>query len=303
MRNIHFALLFILFAGPVSSQTYYPIPEDSSDIWVMGYHGSQDDGCDEMHVFNYRMIGDTLLSGNHYKKVMVENMLLFYHNMGWPNCSNAPANGYVGGFRQDSINKKCYMMLPGMSTDTLIYDFNLQIGDTLKSIAIPTFFCTNYVSTLTSIDSVLVNGTYHLRQTFCTYNVIEGVGSENDPFGILPNIELAGIICFRNDTMGFYEPDPPSCTYFTGLIANVPQSTSIASIQVFPNPCRGILKIIAEDKIRAIRIYDAFSHLYINLTCTENEQEINLQSVSTGVYFLHLEMNDGQCYNTRFIIF
>lgn len=51
---------------------------------------------------------------------------------GW--CSSSiqySGYGYAGAFRNDSLNKKVYFVKPGMLNDTLFYDFDLQLGDTL----------------------------------------------------------------------------------------------------------------------------------------------------------------------------
>ena len=62
---------------------------------------------------------------------------LYSHIYGNPNCSFYypifTGGHYVGSVRQDSLTKQVYIVPPGYSSDTLLYDFNLGIGDALGS--------------------------------------------------------------------------------------------------------------------------------------------------------------------------
>jgi hypothetical protein len=126
---------FVLLNSICFSQAYHPIPEDSTVKWVVLNNYSDPGSCVEEHVFEYRMHGDTMINGLNHKKMYVENSHLVSHTTGSVGCSNPRQNGYWAAFRQDTLLKKAFLVLPGFSTDTLLYDFTLGENDTLRSYA------------------------------------------------------------------------------------------------------------------------------------------------------------------------
>ena len=88
---------------------------------------------------------------------------------------------YKGGIRQDTALKQVYYAEPNVSGYHLLYDFNLNVGDTL-----PVSFGLGEQNIVIGIDSVLVGMNYHKRFLLSsifqpspadtTYALIEGVG-------------------------------------------------------------------------------------------------------------------------------
>jgi hypothetical protein len=69
-------------------------------------------------------------------------------------------SGYIGALRDDIIANKTFLVFQNKN-DTLLYDYNLKAGDTLKGVI--TFSCNNVIL---SVDSVLVNGQYRKRWNY-----------------------------------------------------------------------------------------------------------------------------------------
>jgi hypothetical protein len=64
----------------------------------------------------------------------------------------------MGALKEDSLNNKTYFVFPGFSNDSLFYDYNLNIGDTLKGYM--NGGCNIIIS---SIDSVIVGSEFRKK--------------------------------------------------------------------------------------------------------------------------------------------
>lgn len=161
----------------IQSQTYVPFPIDSA-AWKVNYN-YQADGWHSI-TSKFFLNGDTAINDISYSK-------LFYLDDADNNINNGI---YLGGIRED-LTKKVYFngKLPDfylgqcevypVNTDILLYDFNVNIGDTLFKNR-----NTCEVATINSIDSVIHNDSYRKRyeirvgSTLNDYSIIEGIGSD-----------------------------------------------------------------------------------------------------------------------------
>ncbi|MDK2910047.1 MAG: hypothetical protein PWR20_1614 [Bacteroidales bacterium] len=111
----------------------------------------------------------------------------------------------MGALKQDSLNNKVYFIPVNQSNDTLLYDYNLKIGDTLEG-----YLTNGCIMAINAIDSVLVGDHYRKRWNFNTCNegagyIIQGMGSDN---GLIEKINYEGFcssqfICIKgsNDSL------------------------------------------------------------------------------------------------------
>jgi hypothetical protein len=182
---------FFLFA-----QSYRPFPTHSG-TWSYRYyddwHNPTTDGS------GYSMSGDTVISGLNYKKMFTD----IY---------------YSGGIRESG--KIIYFYPDTASQEYVLYDFNLNIGDTI----IHPFggaVCSNDTITIDYVDSVLTPDGYHRQlhlSSFATW--IEGIGSMSYL------LQPAQVACVSgNDILEYMEgdstieyndphpppPPPPNC--------------------------------------------------------------------------------------------
>lgn len=162
---------------PVKGQAgaYHKLPLDNG-IWCMST-ACTDPGCGDQGYIRTYAAGDTLIDGSTYA-VMVSDLIPTTNGA----CCQIPMVEPVAYIREDSAARKVYLRTDLITADSLLYDFSLQVGDTLKGYlgawaALPL--------AVISIDSALVGGTYHKRLNFDTSSVclrfamIEGVGSTN----------------------------------------------------------------------------------------------------------------------------
>src|ERR1700741_5375124 len=153
-----FILLFSIKQLNAQANVYRPFP-DSSALW----NETSFVQCCATIVYNPQIEffgGDTVISTLHYKKIMASG----YKTAGSTCCNYV--NQYIGAMRQDTASRKIYFCAVGTTNDTLLYDFNLQLGDTLPPTYI-SYAKSNYVS---KIDSILIGNSYrkqyHLNPTY-----------------------------------------------------------------------------------------------------------------------------------------
>lgn len=163
--KILFLLGFVLGTFTSSAQ-YIPIPTDSTAFWKVEWYDYQFCGPIQPNAsFRTYFSGDTIINGLTYAKA---------YNVGYSQCFPL---GYAGALRNDSINRKVYFVEVDSTNEKLLYDFNLSIGDSIPQLNPYT------VIYVTSIDSILINGTYLRRFAFSYIGgsngsyIIEGIGS------------------------------------------------------------------------------------------------------------------------------
>ena len=213
-------LSFLFFAILSKAQTsiYHPFP-DSNAVWneegssVFGgappewYHWQQ----------RYFINGDTIINYT-YHKIYVKRIdeyppfVSYCHSYVIP---GIPLTDYFGAIRQDTLQKKVFFLPSGSLNDTLLYNFNLNLGDTLP----PTY---NHQTTLivNHVDSMFDGTNYRkyfsLSDVFHSDSVaiIEGIGSSRGLFWWLdPPFEAGNSLhCFeQNGATLFSDSCPNSC--------------------------------------------------------------------------------------------
>lgn len=238
MKKVLLIFAILLCTTVTRSQTniYHPFPESnaywSETIWFVSFPSF----CQVVDIQTKYIFGDTIFGMNTYHKI---------YKYGYISSTNCPSQGnfyyniYNGAFRQDTLLKKVYFYPPMGSNEELLYDFNLNIGDTL-----PISYNMGQQDTVFNIDSVIVGNSYRKRfilksinntfpQPETSYAIIEGVGST---FGLLSTMDISNesgsvLNCYGNS--GQYYPTNSNCLFSVNVseIKNQPFNITIA-----PNP-------------------------------------------------------------------
>src|SRR5260221_423267 len=125
------ALLLIFITAFIKTQAqtsvYHPFP-DSNAYWNCNFGGA----CSTLvffdHNYTYTIISDTTIGAFNYHKLWVPAIVITDECWG-----NTVTSGYyAGAYRQDNANRKVYFVPPSSSAEKLLYDFNLNVGDTLN---------------------------------------------------------------------------------------------------------------------------------------------------------------------------
>ncbi len=290
-----FTFTFSLLPVFCSAQfnTYHPFP-DSNAVWSEdSLNCSCGMGCDDWG-YAFVVKGDTIVNGHTYRKV--------YQNTGYwsSTCSvsftvNFFTNSFFGAYREDSAKHvyACCTSYLG-SHDSLLYDFNMKVGDTVKSYTVHNFMMPG-TTIVQTIDSVLVGATYRKRFNFDTGSsfpqapaIIEGVGSSQGLFDFLiPPFEIyATLDCFTQNNLNLF---PMNFLRNCGVYAAIDQpKQSDAGISVYPNPGSGKFTLEAKNeelKASSIEVFNMLGEkIYAQFTSLNSLFTIDLSSQPNGIY-------------------
>ena len=239
-------ILFPLaLAGQAVHSQFDAIP-DSNATWTTSFWigpGYPYEG----YFYEYDMVQpDTLIGGDVFKRLLQTN------NLGGP--------FYSGALRDNGAGQVYYC--PSGSTPVLLYDFDVQPGDTVSDVN--GIWLHDVV--VYSVDTIVVNGTDRKRigvecdalQGFAAAYWIQGIGGtggllHTDP---CPSVSGTGtLICMtENDTVqyGLNVGGLGACDIFLGMA-----TSDGSAAQVAPNPSTGIFTVSVEGGlVPACRVLD-----------------------------------------------
>ncbi len=233
-----FALLMTSYSFGQTS-IYHPFP-DSNSSWNYYCYQYMCTFGDANEEYSFILDGDTTINSQTYHKLSIP-FVSFYTS---GSCTQVHFPGYKGAIRQDVPNKKVYYVTPSSSTEELLYDFNMGIGDTVQG------YLASYpgmYDTVISIDSVLVGNDYRKRwyiNNWYEIYLIEGIGStygllEFSP-GSLTDAYGYNLDCFMQDQLPLYPDTNTNCQLITSIndIGMLPDQ-----MKVYPNPSKGSFSI------------------------------------------------------------
>ncbi len=278
--------LFSLLANNSAlGQNYSPMPE-TNVFWGIEHYDSTLP-CQYTEKYYYHLNGDTLIQGKNYKKLFYKIEALSCQNVNYP-------YGFIGGIRQDTINRKVFCSLVSLGhQDTLLYDFNLQIGDTLQRSLVNQLPDPQIIDRIDSLQ--LLDGTY--RRTFHfspgisgNDSIIEGIGSR---FGLLEPFDIGigefdVLKCFRSDS-DLLISSGSICSITTDVI-DISQEINA---ELYPNPATRstILKTNANFVSRSLADVNGKVKYFLTNLHTDN-YELFLNNFSPGVYFVKIQFKN-----------
>ena len=115
MKKLTFLLILLLISIFSNSQTYYTFP-DSNAIWSQVSKNIYDG---TIHKHRFGLYGDTIINSKTYSKIYSLYDSTLIH----------PNSTYYAAIREDSL-KRVYILFVGFP-EILLYDFSLNIGDTI----------------------------------------------------------------------------------------------------------------------------------------------------------------------------
>lgn len=251
------------------------------------------------------IVGDSVIGGLTYKH-------LIYHGVMSENPIN-PQPGVIcnadytfsnlyGFVRQ--AGKKVYSYDLMNSVDTLLYDFDLQVGDTLPL----TIINTDTAITVTAITNFQVGN--ETRSIFdlslnsgSSVKLIEGIGHNKGFLGTMQPFEFfeSELICYsRNDTT-YYNNGSGICDLNVGLN----EFQSKIEVDVFPNPTSDYVTITSAQmgEIQSFEMVDLLgAKCTIMVDFSSNEKAVvNLESLASGNYILQVHQRNGEVYRLKIV--
>lgn len=295
MKKIFIILFFLIGQKFLFAQTsiYHPFP-DSNAVWGVG-SSCIDVLCGDGADTRYYYIGDTIIGSYLYKKLF--GFVVSSTNNSCCTPSSLIYSGLVGCLRQDTTTRKVYFNTdPSVYSDTILYDFTLQAGDTCKTLAC--LNCQSNGMVIRSIDSILIGAFYRKRYNFdtlgtCSLSFIEGIGSTGGILGFCTFFEVGSeLYCFSENGILLYNGSHCQGSPYSGpcnaLYSNTNDYSSGRTIKIFPNPVSDILNIDHNfSDALEINLIDVFGTThYKNQIESGKTSFLYLSELSAGLYFL-----------------
>jgi hypothetical protein len=257
--------------------------------------------CIESQEYVYYVNGDSTIEGLTYKKIFKHGTLYQYplDEVDPGTCNLLMTfNQFHALLRQEE--KKIFIYDEWDNLDTLLYDFELSIGDTLPL----TYNQWNDDLVVTSIDSILIENIY--RKIFTLNSdenpqLIEGIGHEHgftEPF--LPIFECAFYLnCFSINDTSIYPVFNESCDFNL----DVEERSLSSDIIFYPNPVNDNLtiQIKSNEQIEEVCSYNIMGQQKIMKfqEIDENRISVELSSLKTGLYIIELKGNNKTLYSFK----
>ena len=288
-------ILLTLFAKGQTS-AYHSFP-DSNAVWNFHFqHYCFFNGTGDEY-YSITFSSDTLINSQTYHKLTTP----FVQSFSTGTCGGIPT-GYKGAIRQDTANKKVFYIPPTDTTEQLLYDFTMQVGDTVRGYIETFAFTTDIVQ---SIDSVLIGSTYRKRWNINNcYNIqfIEGIGStyglfERSP-GCITDDAGYSLTCFQQNGQSLYPDTITNCQ----LITSVNSIDNFSNqIKIFPNPSSSSFTVDFDNAdIKEIKLTDLLGNTIFQQQ-TNKQSQIKIDRLQIGTYILTIIDRKNRTTNRKII--
>lgn len=269
------------------TNVYHPFP-DSAATWNIhfGWYCFMNGTGDEN--YSITISGDTLISSQTYHKLTTP----YVESFSTGTCGGI-STGYKGAIREDTLNRKVFFIPPTDTTEQLLYDFTMQVGDTVKGY-IETF----NVDIVQSIDSVLVGNNYRKRWSINpSYQIdfIEGIGSTYGLIEFSPGFTDAAffsITCFQQNGQTLYPDTITNCQLIMTSVNSIESYSTLANISPNPFSTRTTVQITSSE-LRStsyeLEMYDVFGRMVKEFAIRSSPFVIERGNLPSGIYFIQLE--------------
>lgn len=298
MKYFYQILVLFLLHQASLSQTYHPMVVDSSLHVIKTYHA--DINFTEYKI--YLHLGDTVIQGKNYIKT-------HQGRSQYPDTSFSSISGfyYTGAIRE--VNKRVYVIESNDTIERLMYDFNLNISDTLKQHLFPGFHINLVLqridSTLIYPDSIYRKSYHYLENGFNRYTVIEGIGMIQNGSNVSRSTYfLLECVQIKFKTVYQGQPNCSCASFFYKLgFASLNENSNDIILKVFPNPATESISLMVKNNnqdINSIKILNLNGVLIKQISqpkIINNQIIIETTKIPPGLYFIVL--NSGTMVSTK----
>jgi hypothetical protein len=304
IKTISISIMLMLFWGQgIRGQGYIPIVETSKS-W-----STLNDMPDLQFSYWTKFAEDTIIGGVRYYKVIISDTV--------PNPGFTPNESVVGFIREDTNAQKVYFMNTSYE-EGLIYDFNVNIGDTIhidnKCYYFPGSQISSYYQVSVVVENVFIGyiippyeNTYNNEITLSDninrkiivlgglnnffFDVwIEGIGSI---LGVMESGSYSSyfaprvLLCYSNNNNTiYYNPQFSSCVFHS---LNISEFTK--NILIYPNPTNDYVIIENSNKNNSqinFELFDIYGARLLQANCSDNTSRIDLNGLKSGIYLIRL---------------
>ena len=262
------------------------------------------------------ILGDTILDGTLYKKLYKRFIHYNSTKPPFPHQGTTTTSYEKRGptfIRYDSSENKVYYREHADSLETLIYNFNLTIGDTINLRS--EYFIGNHVK---RIDTIPLFEGFHKLYILDTFDypyrngIISGFGglnglTHNHPaFGAVSGgIPMTDLLCFEFNDSTYFSPwashnqiPCPSGSDFLSSATDIKKDELV----LFPNPNTGsfTLKISEELVGSSFSIYNKSGAVLYSSEITQSP--FNVEIPLAGLYFWRIITNTGRSHTGKILV-
>ena len=307
MNRLLFLLIFLQYSGLLFAQNGYPFPTDEAEWHVTRVSPilGPDDAFDR---WVYRVGGETLvIDSTTYVAVAARGTCHSDQSTSYQYEPYVPAQyAIVGGLRQegDSIFFFFFSFPPftgapstiyayPLDQEVLLYDFSLEIGDTIEYVTPDRTFV---------VTDVMVNSQgrkeIQLSSFGCGYpiNVLwrEGQGCTNGLLETICFYYYAGS-CFSSAATG----EPPCsipCTPDDPVLVATTSPAGSGSVRVHPNPTSGILHLSISDPLAPMELtlLDITGQPVLVRQAVRDQDTLDLSGLAPGSYICQVSSPRGE---------
>lgn len=296
------AILIFAILTIISLNSFSQIFPNDTATWS----NSSGDMFGTSRLYEYFQKGDTIINDSPYNKL--------YHSFEmWDNYEDTIIssyyNNYKGALRPDNNHNKVFFIPKDSLYEVLLYDFNLEVGDTVP------VWHNEFHSPIKveSIDTIVVNGislrrfdmeSKKMPESVYGRVIIEGIGSISDLVLIQNNLEGShGFTCFLDFDKDFHYPE--NCENDILSIDNNNKTNYETSLSIVPNPCSNEFILSFENMNNEYQWAELtnFSGAIIkHINIFENKQKIETSQLTNGIYIVSVYNNYGLIKRNKLLI-
>lgn len=312
LTTVILALLFSVTC--LKAQTYIPFPAAQTNaVWTVSLYGKEA-YCKDFDLFTN---GDTIINGKQYVIVGSRGHYQPWYSTGIGSgyCNNIGSNGIPGytwlngreyAYREDSTRKIYWRKIESMTVDTtevLLYDFNLQVGDSVKGFH-ANMYNSGTIPVVSSVDSVLIDNNWRKRINFTTefdstegcFYFIEGIGSNS---GLLnwqkcPEFEAyINLTCYKVEGVKMFPLNGGDCSDHSYITSVSEKPFNNESTSVYPNPVNNMItiSIVGIDKYCQLNIYNQTGQILKTIQLQDINSTLNIEDLIPGIYIFEVKGN------------
>jgi len=289
-KNLFLAIL-VLLLQQINAQEYNPIAVEGAH-WIVRLDDINTvepvDG-----LWEYYSSGDTLIDSFTYRKIFKRDLVITQNG---PPFQADGSYQIFGLLRDDTVAKKVYAIQFNetnncpINEEYLLFDFSLNIGDTVNLCILPDYFDfiiqNIYVSNVMGFTTRIFEGSEILY---------EGMGSN---YGLFEEMFAP----FKSQTryiyhtfLDYYCRESPC-----DLLVSTNSISESHNLKIFPNPTSRTIFIKYNDseKIKSVSIYNILGQKVIQIN--KNLNQIDISTLENGIYIIEIKLN-GQEFRQKII--
>lgn len=304
MKRIFTLFLFFLATISAKADTYTPLV-DNNTVWLV-----RQGVIDTFPNFWYYGFNgeDTVINTVTYRKLFQS-----------PDTNFSSAE-YFMAIREDIATEQVFVYTNG--AERILYDFSLNVGDTLGNTIDGYGAVNNLECIVHSIDSILIGGVYRKHIHFRPFgdtslwvhgSWVEGIGNltAGGLLGSATMIPLCDcgehLICHKNSgSWQYHNPAYISvdCDAPVSVVSVNALSKDGMKATLYPNPVNRVsyLKFVGDNAVTRVDVYDITGRIVKSDKPVNGQIMISKEEYVSGCYLYRLFNDDGKTVTGRFTI-